>query len=150
LLEAFVVTTGGSVFASAQAAIGQWTPWTQLAWRSDRAVAAVLRSDRRVQVFALNGSGTLLTTIHQGRTWTPWITLGHGLSGGIATTFGANGSLLVLGAAGPHSLVVRSGDPQQFDGRAERPLAAELADARGQAWTSLPPLPRSIARESAQ
>jgi hypothetical protein len=146
LLEAFVVTANGSVFTSTQSKVGRWTPWTQLGWRSDSAVAAALRPDHSVQVFALNRSGAVLTTIRKGRRWAPWTTLGHGLSGGIATTFGANGSLLVLSSAGPQTFVFRSGDPQQFDVRSAGPLEAEFAEARAQAWTSLPLVPSPISR----
>jgi hypothetical protein len=142
LLEAFVLTPDGSVFTSMQSNPVRWTPWTQIGWGSSSAVAAVLRPDRRVQVFSLNRSGNLLTSIRQGKTWSPWTTLGGGLSGGIATAIGPNGSVMVLGESAAHALVARSGDPQPFDRRTLRPLAAEFADARLKVWTTLPQLPR--------
>ena len=95
-LEVFVVSLDGSIFTSMQTPAANWTGWSQIG-RTVNTMAAVLRSDRRVQVFALNG-GDLVTTIRQGSTWSPWITMGHGLSGQIATSFGTGGSLMVLAA----------------------------------------------------
>jgi hypothetical protein len=141
-LEMFVVALDGSVFSSTQLTVDRWLSWTQIGWRSDTAVAAALRPDRRVQVFALNGSGTLLTSIRQGSRWTAWSTLGHGLTGGIATAVGANGSILVLGGSLADTFAVRSGDLQAFDLPSTFVLKGELAEAQAQAWTSLAGLPR--------
>jgi hypothetical protein len=142
LLEAFALTPDGSVFTAMQSSPLRWTPWAQIGWGSSSVVAAVLRPDRRVQVFAMNRSGYLLTSIRQGKTWSPWTTLGGGLSGEIATVIGPNRSVMVLGESAAHTLVARSGDPQPFDRRTVRPLAAEFADARVNAWSTLPQLPR--------
>jgi hypothetical protein len=145
LLETFVVTGDGSVFTSMQSKqskTGRWTPWTQIGWRADSSVAAVLRPDRRVQVFALNRSGFLLTSIRQGNDWSPWVTLGHGLSGGIAATIGPNASVTVVGASDAHTFVVRSGDMPAIDRRTAGPLEAEYAEAQAVAWAALPRLPR--------
>jgi hypothetical protein len=91
-------------------------------------------------VFALSG-GELTTTIRQGSTWGPWITLGHGLSGGIATFFGTGGSLLVLAGTNQDTFMVRSGDPKVFDRRSGGELATEFAQMQAQSWTALPGLP---------
>ena len=142
LLEAFVLTEDGSVFAAIQSKGDRWLPWTQIGWRNDTSVAAVLRVDRRVQVFALNTSGALLTTIRQGHAWTPWTTLGHGLSGGLATVIGPGGSTLVLSGSEAGAFVMRAGDPQAFDNHSHAPLKEEFAEAQAQAWTSFTGLPR--------
>jgi hypothetical protein len=92
-------------------------------------------------VFSLN-RGALITTIRQGTAWSPWITLGHGLSGRIATSFRADGSLMVLTGTNQDTTLVRSGDPQEFDARSGgRWLATEFAQLQAQAWSSLPGLP---------
>lgn len=140
LLEAFVVTANGSVFTAKQATTDRWNPWSQIGWRSDTSVAAVLRPDRRVQVFALTTAGVLLTAISQGSSWTPWIALGRGLSGDVATTRGADGSLLVLSTKA-RTLVVRSGDPQEFDRPAHGLLLSSDVETQSTAWTRLPVLP---------
>jgi hypothetical protein len=147
-LEAFVLTADGSIFTSMQSSAVRWTPWTQIGGGSNTSMAAVLRRDRRVQVFALNQSGYLATSIRQGQIWGPWTTLGGGLAGGIATTIGPNGSVMVLSESHAHTLVVRTGDPQAFDLRSARPLAAEFAEARLQAWTTLPRLPHTSSLNS--
>jgi len=143
LLEAYVVLDG-SIFVATQTKAGRWTSWTQFGGRNAGAVAVVLRSDRRVQIFALTTSGVLLSTIREGKTWTTWMKLGHGLSTSIATSFGADGSVRVLSESNARALVVRSGDPQEFDGRSLGPLDADLAKAQAQAWTRIPSLPRPV------
>src|SRR5437773_133319 len=40
LLEAFVLTEDGSVFAAIQSKGDRWLPWTQIGWRNDTSVAA--------------------------------------------------------------------------------------------------------------
>ena len=138
-LELFVVSLDGSIFTSMQTPAAHWTAWSQIG-RTANSMAAVLRSDRRVQVFALNG-GDLVTTIRQGSTWSPWITMGHGLSGQIATSFGTGGSLMVLAATSEDTLVVRSGDPQEFDRGSRGRFATELSQLQVSAWTAIPGLP---------
>lgn len=142
LLEAFVLTADGSVFTSKQSSAVRWSPWSQIDVDMSTEVAAVLRPDRHVQVFVLNRSGDLLTSIRQGNTWSPWTTLGRGFAGGIATAIGPNGSVMVLGESAAHTLIARSADPQPFDRRCVAPLAAEYAEARVHAWTTLPLVPR--------
>jgi Peptidase family M23 len=143
-LEAFVVTVTGSIFTSTQISAARWTPWSQIG-RASNSMAAVLRSDRRVQVFALNG-GDLTTTIRQGNTWSSWITLGHGLSGQIATSFGPGDSLLVLAGTDEDAVMVRSGDPQWFDHISRGGLAPVFARLQESAWTALPGLPHVVNR----
>jgi hypothetical protein len=145
-LEVFVASLDGSIFTSMQTPAGRWTPWSQIGLAAN-SMAVVLRSDRRVQVFALNG-GDLVTTIRQGSTWSPWITMGHGLSGPIATSFGTGGSLMVLAATSVDTLMVRSGDPQEFDRGSRGRFATELAQLQASAWTAIPGLPHigSLAR----
>ena len=138
-LEAFVVSGDGSIFTSMQTPAGRWTPWTQIGHAST-AMAAVLRSDRQVQVFALNG-GDLTTAIRQGNTWSRWVAIGHGLSGALATSFGTGGSLMVLAGNSQDMLMVRSGDPQEFDRSSGGRLATEFAQLQASAWTALPGLP---------
>jgi hypothetical protein len=138
-LEAFAATAQGSIFASTQTRATRWTPWAQIASRSD-AMATVLRSDRRVQVFTLS-AGEMRTTIRQGSTWSPWITLGHGLAGNIATSFATGGSVMVLTRTSQDTILVRSGDPQEFDRSSGGRFAAEFAQLQTQAWTALPGLP---------
>jgi hypothetical protein len=138
-LEAFAATASGSIFSSMQARGASWKRWNQIGWDSSAMVAAI-RSDRQVQVFALTG-GELMTTIRQGNAWSPWITLGHGLSGGIATSFGAGGSLMVLAGTNQDTLMARSGDPQEFDRRPVGRLSTEFAQLQAQAWIALPGLP---------
>jgi hypothetical protein len=110
-------------------------------------MAIVLRSDRRVQVFALSG-GDLVTTIRRGSIWGPWITMGHGLSGQIATSFETGGSLTVLGTNSEGTIMVRSGDPQEFDRGSRGRFATELSQLQASAWTAIPGLPHigNIAR----
>jgi hypothetical protein len=139
-LEAFAATTDGSIFSSVQTQGSGWNRWSQIGWGSN-AMAAVLRSDRRVQVLALKG-GDLLTTVREGKTWSPWIRLGRDLSGGIATSFGADGSLMVLSEDNQGSLLLRSGDPREFDRGFGGRLASEFVDLQAQAWTALPGLPQ--------
>ncbi len=138
-LEAFVVSTNGSILTAMQTQAPHWTSWSQVGLAAD-SMTAVLRSDRRVQVFALNG-GDLKTTIREGYTWSPWITMGHGLSGEIATSFGTGGALMVLAGSSQDALMVRSGDPQVFDRVTSGRFATEFAELRASAWTALPELP---------
>jgi hypothetical protein len=138
-LEAFAATADGSIFSALQTQGSGWTRWNQIGWGSN-AMAVVLRSDRRVQVLALKG-GDLLTTIREGKTWSPWIRLGRGLSGGIATSFGADGSLMVLTEDNQGSLLLRSADPREFDRGLGGRLATEFVELQAQAWTALPGLP---------
>jgi hypothetical protein len=138
-LEAFAASADGSIFSTMQTRSAGWTQWNQIGWAAG-SMAAVLRSDRRVQVFALN-SGDLMTTIRRSNTWSPWITLGHGLSGGIATSFRTDGSVMVLSGTNQDTLMVRSGDPEEFDRRSGGRLATEFAQLQAQAWSALPGLP---------
>lgn len=138
-LEAFVVSANGSILTAMQTLAPRWTSWGQVGLAAD-GMTAVLRTDRRVQVFALNG-GDLTTTIREGYTWSPWITMGHGLSGEIATSFGTGGSLIVLTGSSQDALMVRSGDPQVFDRVSRGRFATEFAQAQASAWTALPGLP---------
>jgi hypothetical protein len=138
-LDAFVVSSSGSILTSLQTSAGHWTKWNEIGWTSG-AMAAVLRSDRRVQVFTLGG-GELTTSIRQGSTWSPWIAMGRGLSGGIATYFGTGGALMVLAGTDQDTLMVRSADPHEFDRCYCGGLAAEFAQLQAQAWTALPGLP---------
>jgi hypothetical protein len=138
-LEIFVMHPDGSIFTSMQTRAAGWTPWSQIGLAAD-SMAIVLRSDRRVQVFALNG-GDLVTTIRQGSTWSPWITMGRGLSGQIATSFATGGSVMVLAGTSEDTLMVRSGDPQEFDRGSRGRFATELSQLQASAWTAVPGVP---------
>jgi hypothetical protein len=138
-LEAFVVDTNGSILTATQTLAPHWSSWGQVGMAAD-GMAAVLRSDHRVQIFALNG-GDLTTTLRDSNTWSPWITMGHGLSGEIATSFGTGGSLMVLTGSSKDALMVRSGDPQEFDRITRGRFATEFAQLQASAWTALPELP---------
>jgi hypothetical protein len=139
-LEVFIVTADGGVFASMQSSTYRWARWTQIGTGSATTVAAVLRSDRRVQVFAVDRSGALMTTYRQGVAWNAWTLLGYGLAGRIAITFGTGGTVLVFGGSNPHTFAVRSGDPQELSRPFGGPLLA--AETPVQFWTQLPSLPR--------
>jgi hypothetical protein len=142
LLEVFVVTANGWVSASMQSSVNHWAAWSQIGRGSAVTVAAVVRSDRSVQVVTLNQSGAVLTTVRQGKAWSAWTTLGYGLAGGIATTFGAAGSVVVFSGSTAHAFAVRSIDLHEVAGPSRGLVLA--ADTMAQAWTQLPSLPRPV------
>ena len=139
-LEVFVVAANGTVSTSTQVSATRWAPWSQIGLDSATTVSAVLRSDRSIQVFALDQSGSLVTTTRRGKTWISWAPLGYGQVAAIAITFGTGGSVLVFGGSNPHTFAVRSGDDLELGGPSRGLILT--SDTSAQAWTQLPSLPR--------